>query len=201
MFPDFTTWCDTVLHPQDTHPWDFRTQSFYDEYRAKYAIAKMIKPDTIIEIGVRFGYGANSFLSAYSDDDFNRCLQYIGLDADEPSWGPYTGVPRKWAEARLRERFSTTITTHKFNTQKGDVAELELPRVDMVHIDADHSYEGALRDMETFWPFCKRVMVVDDYIEIADVKDAVETFCAAHKDVVQLPVTTFRGAMLLVRGQ
>lgn len=194
-FPDFETWCDTVLHPEDTSPWNFRTKEFYEEYRTKYAIAKLIQPKSILEIGVRFGYGAQSFLMGAPH------ASYMGLDADEPSWGEYQGIPREWATTRLCEQFPTScIATHRFNTQTDDAAKLDLPFVDMVHIDGDHSFNGALKDMTTFWPLCERVMVVDDYIEIEAVAHAVDDFCASHTDAVKLPITSFRGAALLVRG-
>lgn len=193
QFPDFHTWCADVLHPEDTSPWDFRTREFYEEYRTKYAIAKAIQPRSILEVGVRFGYGAQSFLMASE-------ANYIGLDADEPSWGPYQGVPRQWAEARLRERFpSRAIITYGFDTQCGDVVDrLGLGQVDMVHIDADHSFDGALQDMQTFWPLCRRVMVVDDYIEIAAVRSAVKAFCGEN-NLMAVHVDSLRGSVLMVR--
>jgi predicted O-methyltransferase YrrM len=195
-FPDFDKWCDEILHPQDTHPWNFRTREFYEEYRTKYAIAKMIQPRTILEVGVRFGYGAYSFLEGA--DTF---ATYCGLDADEPSWGPYPGIPREWAEAQLKKRFPRClINTRKFDTQSDETGRLGLSFADLIHIDGDHSYEGALHDMETFWPLCHNVMVVDDTNEIADVRNAVKTFCAQHADAIPLPVTSYRGSMLLVRA-
>ncbi len=195
-FPDFTTWCNKVLHPQDTHPWNFRTREFYEEYRTKYAIAKMMQPRSILEVGVRFGYGAYSLLAGA-----DTYASYCGLDMDEPSWGPYPGIPREWAEAQLKNAFpSALISTRKFNTQSDETGRLGLKFADLIHIDGDHSYAGALRDMETFWPLCHNVMVVDDTNEIADVRNAVKTFCAQHQDAIPLPVTSFRGAMLLVRA-
>ena len=191
-FYSFGEWCDKVLHPEDTSPWDFRTLDFYNEYKTKYAIAKLVQPHTILEIGVRFGYGAHSFLLGAPG------ASYVGLDFDEPSWGPYEGVPRLWAEKNLHAHFpKASIVTFKCNTQKGGIP-VNLPR-DLVHIDADHSYNGALHDMVTFWPLTGRAMVVDDYTEIAEVRGAVQTFVAYTKGVLLLPVSSLRSSAILVR--
>jgi hypothetical protein len=190
-FPPFEEWCDDVLNPLDTHPWNFRTEDFYNEYRAKYAIAKMVRPMSILEVGVRFGYSARSFLMAAPN------ASYIGLDIDEPSWGPYEGVPRLWADTRLRSLYPRNdIWTKKTNTQK----DPQRPNyADLVHIDGDHSFEGTMHDLTTFFPLCSRVMVVDDYLEIASVRAAVDTFCHQQADAIRMLVTSLRGSLLLVK--
>ena len=191
-FYSFGEWCDKVLHPQDTSPWDFRTLDFYNEYKTKYAIAKLVQPHTILEIGVRFGYGAHSFLLGAPE------ASYVGLDFDEPSWGPYEGVPRLWAEKNLHAHFpKASIVTFKCNTQKRGIP-VNLPR-DLVHVVADHSDNGALHDMVTFWPLTGRAMVVDDYTEIAEVRGAVQTFVAYTKGVLLLPVSSLRSSAILIR--
>ena len=195
MFPPFEEWCNTVLHPEDTYPWDFRTQEFYKEYKLKYAIAKLIQPRSILEVGVRFGYAAQSFLMAVPT------ARYVGLDKDEPSFGPWEGVPRTWAAAKLRKRYPlNVIETHHVDTQTADATWFCPNEFDMVHIDADHSYAGALHDMKTFWPFCRRAMVVDDVVEISDVARAVRDFLAETPSALTCGTTvSVRGAALIVR--
>ena len=194
MFPPFDEWCDTVLHPEDTYPWNFRTPEFYEEYRLKYALAKVIQPTTILEVGVRFGYSAQSFFFAAPR------ATYVGLDKDEPSWGPYKGVPRLWAEDALhRVHPHADFLTWETDTQ---IEKQEfVPRgFDLVHIDADHSYKGALHDMLTFWAFCRRVMVVDDVSEILPVEMAVEDFLRATPTALLCGnMTALRGAAIIVR--
>lgn len=190
-FPSFDVWCST-LHPEDTHPWKFCTKEFYEEYRTKYAIAMLVRPKSILEVGVRFGYSARAFLSA---GDSNI---YVGLDIDEPSWGPYSGVPREWAQEQLRVAFpAVNIVTYKTNTQTdADAFVFGGTKFELVHIDADHSYQGALNDMQRFWPFTERVMVVDDFVEV---QDAVKTFMAMQPGIM-LSVTSLRSSALIVRG-
>ncbi len=195
MFPVFEEWCATVLHPEDTYPWNFRTKEFYEEYRLKYEIAKSIRPKSILEIGVRFGYSAYSFLLAAPK------ATYVGLDKDEPSWGPYKGIPRVWAERALVTRFPChSIQTYYVDTQTGNFVKFHNTKFDMVHIDGDHSYEGAYRDMKQFWPVCKRTMVVDDVFEIPDVAAAVRDFLIETPSaVLRKQVGHMRGSAVIVR--
>ncbi len=191
MFPSFEKWCDDVLHPEDIHPWNFRTREFYEEYKTKYAIAKLIKPRSVTEVGVRFGYSAHSFLMAMPRNSI-----YVGLDIDEPSWGPYKGVPRMWAELRLRGAYDANIRTFCCNTQE------ELPyqsHADMIHIDADHTFLGALHDMTVFWSYCLKAMVVDDYTQIREVAEAVKAFMATNKDAMLLETSSLRGSAIIVK--
>ena len=188
-------WADLVLYPDDVYPWNFRTQAFYEEYRQKYAIAKLVRPKTILEIGVRFGYSAHSFLMAAPHAD------YTGIDFDEPSYGPYKGVPRKWATERLMSLYpNNKIRTFNANTQTDDVSRHLKDTFDMVHIDGDHSFAGALHDMKRFWPYCRRVMVVDDVIEIPEVARALQQFLAETLEALSVgAASSLRGSAIIVR--
>ena len=199
-FPSPDEWYATVLHPEDTHPWNFRQLLFYDEYKQKYAIAKLARPKAILEIGVRFGYSARSFLMAAPKAD------YTGIDFDEPSWGPFKGIPREWAYQRLSALYPNNyIRTYHSDTQKEPVREKflfgGLGKYDFVHIDGDHSFDGALHDMQEFWQVCTRVMVVDDVIEIPAVRDAVAAFMKATPDAMMIGTpASLRGSALIVRA-
>lgn len=50
-----------------------------EKYRMKYAICKVIEPKTILEIGVRYGYSAVTFLSVVPD------ATYLGINTDTDS--------------------------------------------------------------------------------------------------------------------
>jgi hypothetical protein len=70
-------------------------------------------------------------------------------------------------------------------------------KFDLVHIDGDHTYQGALNDMKLFWFACRNTMVVDDYKEV---KNSVAAFMANRQDEVQpFFVSSLRSSVLLVR--
>jgi hypothetical protein len=52
-------------------------------------------------------------------------------------------------------------------------------RFDLVHVDADHSFTGALCDIAFAWALRPRVMLVDDFLFLEDVRRAAEAF-AGH---------------------
>jgi hypothetical protein len=64
----------------------------------------------------------------------------------------------------------------RMNTQTEDLGARAPWKFDLVHVDADHSYHGAMRDMVAAWKLCTRVMLVDDYTPNAAVHDAVDAF-------------------------
>jgi len=56
-------------------------------------------------------------------------------------------------------------------------------RPQLVYVDADHTYEGCLGDIEAYYPLLTSggVMFGDDYTEIKGVNKAVQEFCARYK--------------------
>ena len=50
-------------------------------YRLKWAIARVLQPKRILEIGVRFGYSAAAFLDACPN------ATYFGIDVDSEDFG------------------------------------------------------------------------------------------------------------------
>ncbi len=73
---DFTEFAN----PHD--PFNYLFGEWRSYYRMKWAIAKVIQPKSILEIGVRYGYSAISFLSACPD------AQYVGIDNDTDTIQP-----------------------------------------------------------------------------------------------------------------
>jgi hypothetical protein len=57
-----------------------------DYYKLKYSIAQAIQPKSILEIGVRYGYSARSFLEACP------MAHYLGIDNDSDSFGGSKGA-------------------------------------------------------------------------------------------------------------
>ena len=86
-------------------------------------------------------------------------------------------------------------------THRNSQVMLEFPHADMVHVDADHTYFGAMADI------CKAfaavnpggVVVVDDYTFYKDVGKAVDDFVKANAAAIEKVdfVKSLRGDFLI----
>jgi predicted O-methyltransferase YrrM len=143
----------------------------------------------MLEIGVRLGY------SAYAFTCDNQMREYVGLDIQLPLDG---GMPFKtfnWVRSKVVPKApQTKFTFLECNTQEGIPS---LGQFDLIHVDGDHSYEGALRDMNNCWPLLNHsgLMIVDDYSFIAGVKWACDAW-AEMQDALLLIGPSKRGDAL-----
>lgn len=110
-------------------------EEWVNYYRLKWAIARVLNPSRILEIGVRYGYSAHAFLDAVPD----AC--YIGLDADLPTFGGQPGAI-DWAKKSLHN-FKVSILRE--NTQH--LTRLPDGVYDLVHIDGQQDGDGTFHDL------------------------------------------------------
>ncbi len=104
-------------------------------YRMKWAIARVLKPKSILEIGVRFGYSALAFLNACP------LAQYVGIDIDSPSFGGSPGA-LDWARKACSQYQAKFIL--------GDSTKMErFPGgpYDLIHVDGQQDGEGTMHDL------------------------------------------------------
>jgi hypothetical protein len=93
------------------------------------------------------------------------------------------------------------ITLLNKDTQKlSDLSFLELKAFDLVHVDADHSFEGAITDMKNFWNVLDLGghMLIDDSIFYGAVRSA----CIKFASLIEEPfyeVKTFRGTWVFLK--
>lgn len=194
-FPVYDEWVSTVLNPRDRKgggsPWCFETKEWHAAYAYKHAIARMLRPTSILELGVRYGYSAHAFLSAAN-------VHYIGVDINDPKFNAMGEPTVGWASAMLqRTIMAPELTFIIMDTQSEDIRE-GVPPADLVHVDADHTFEGATRDLERAWELTRQAMLVDDFIRIPAVHDATDAFAAAH-GIQILTATTNEGDALLLK--
>ena len=116
-------------------------------YRMKYAICKALEPKTILEIGVRYGYGAITFLSAVPD------AQYLGIDNDTDTFGGSKGAIQ-WAK-KITKNFDATFLIA--NTQ--EMVALPGEDYDLIHIDAQQDGDGTFHDLDLALPKAKWILV------------------------------------------
>ncbi|MHA2404344.1 MAG: O-methyltransferase [Candidatus Kariarchaeaceae archaeon] len=176
----------SVICPKDKRSLK-RYSKYKDYYRIKYDIAKRFNPKSILEIGVRAGYSAYSFLSACPD------ATYVGIDAENGAHGGKGGPWMWWAKEILSEYQTTFIEA---DTQ--ELTEID-GEYDFIHIDGDHSTKGLLHDLKICWPVMKGVIVVDDYDYLPRVKKGCDAW--AEKDDVEMEyVESLRGEIIFRRS-
>lgn len=107
-----------------------------DYYRLKWAIAKVLQPASILEIGVRYGYSARAFLDAAPES------QYLGLDADLPEFGGHIGA-LSWAKKSLTD-FDVKVV--KKNSQT--LVKFPGGHYDLIHVDGQQDGDGTFHDLD-----------------------------------------------------
>jgi predicted O-methyltransferase YrrM len=118
--------------------------SFFSKWKPYYEnkfkiISELDGIEKIAEIGVRAGYSAKSFLKAHPS------AKYVGFDYyGHDGWG--FGITNEILIKSAKSLLSSyDFEIRKVNTQ--EINKLDLKDVDFFHVDADHSYEGALHDL------------------------------------------------------
>lgn len=178
------------LHPRDL-PAPDRWRPCYE---TKHALGWLLQPQSLLEIGVRAGYSAFSFLTAAPQ------ARYLGIDNNSDTHGGFTG---SLAHARrLLEPFAATVqelsSTAWAQSWGGDP-----PHFDVVHIDGDHSAAGCVADLRWVEHCRPRVIVVDDFLGIEGVRSACAQFVADSREGWLSPIVIddgHNGVALLVRG-
>lgn len=194
-FPEYKEWVTQVLNPRDRAggggPWNFETEEWYAAYAYKHLVAQALRPTSILEIGIRYGYSAHAFLTAAN-------VPYTGVDIDDPVINSMGEQTCAWAFGMLwRTIASPRLELVKLNTQTEDIRGRVKP-ADFVHVDGDHTFEGATQDIERGWELTKMAMLVDDYTRIPEVRDAVEMF-AAPRGIHVLVSALHKGDALLLK--
>jgi FkbM family methyltransferase len=163
--------------------WDYVWCKNYYEWN--YAIAKVLKPKTFLEIGVRFGF---SFLPTMIGSDN---LEYaLGWDLE-------TYGNNEIANDNIKEYYKGVCN---WEIQHIDSQQInELPQFfDLINIDGCHDYECKVHDLKLTMNKCKWV-TVDDYDYHSEVRRAVDDFIKefSHniEEVIYIP--TFRGTKLI----
>ena len=170
--------------PHLSNPWSGEQFDKTDYFSAKNGYpfyvraAEIIRPQRILEIGSHFGFGLISFAAGFSD-----CEEIVSIDNES-----YVPQSRKfclenfeaaWLRmAELDDRISVenrpSISMYAHYAELMRRNRCAMPGFDLIHIDGDHSYEGAIADMLFGWSLKPRVMLVDDYYYIDSTRVAVE---------------------------
>jgi hypothetical protein len=150
------------------HDWFQLNRQVEGHYYNKATVCADFRPKRVIEIGTRCGYSLVAFALAAPD------ARYLCLDgaADEDSLDclqHWQSVVERWA-----------IDAQLIVVNTADVRSL--PRADFAHVDGDHTYAGALRDLRLVGQ-CPAILADDT--DNGQVRQAVEEFVAERKRSVQ----------------
>lgn len=107
-----------------------------DYYRLKAAIAQVLQPGTILEIGVRYGYSAHAFLHGAPQ------ARYLGIDNNSESFG---------GELNALDYARSILPAAQVTIIEGDTQQMpSLPgeEYDLIHVDGQQDGEGTYRDVE-----------------------------------------------------
>ncbi|BDA75728.1 hypothetical protein CAL7716_098940 [Calothrix sp. PCC 7716] len=111
-------------------------EDWIDYYKLKWAIANVLNPSSILEIGVRFGYSAVAFLEA------SPSAKYVGIDLDTNSYGGVKGAI-DWAR-QITQQYSTEFIvadTQSMEFFPGDV-------YDLIHVDGQQDGDSSFHDLK-----------------------------------------------------
>lgn len=174
-----------------------------DYYELYYDISKFYQPETIFEIGVRYGYSLYSLIKG--SDKVNYVL---GYDIDEEIYNNKEWISKKLnldsnnissvsiAKSRL-EKFCEGVDVNIEKENSQEITELD-DYMDLIHIDGDHTYEGKVHDLEITKQKGK-VIVIDDYSHIREVKMATDNFIKSNKSIIKnhYLLSSFRGTYII----
>jgi predicted O-methyltransferase YrrM len=122
---------------------------------------------TVLEIGSLFGLSAAWFAKRV---EHVTCIDRWLEDAPEMSNNNQVdtlrqlGVPRDFYQVFL-DNMAREGVEHKVTLIRGRSNEVadQAPSVDLVYIDADHSYAGCLSDIRLYVPKARKIICGDDY--------------------------------------
>lgn len=132
-------------------------------YEWYYAIGKHYKPESILEIGVRFGYSLASLIKGAGG-----AVYALGWDIESYE-SESNQHARKIIQTELNE---SRVEIIRVDSQREDQAH----DFDLIHIDGDHSYYGKVHDLMLAWMSGAKVIVVDDYDFLRSVREATDHF-------------------------
>jgi hypothetical protein len=143
-----------------------------EQYRIGYAcfkreVARVLKPQSILEIGVGMGISGLAFLNGYP------LASYLGIDNDSDPSFPIK--PSQYVIGKMNEQGYKSLITIA-DTQKLDV----LPISDLVHVDGDHRKAAVRNDVALAWKSGAKWILCDD---ARDSEVVAGTFEALYEDL------------------
>ncbi len=154
-----------------------------NEITSLVKLIQSVNPESMLEIGPHEGATSKIIL-----DNVPSIQSYTGLQIAEK------GAMNKWQTDEVPDepgkyalsdpRFQLLLRPHG----SFDVTAQDLPQVDVVFIDGDHSLFGVMHDTVLAKQLAKKLIIWHDYNDIVEVKPVIE-FLRKHMDILQIPTT------------
>ncbi len=175
-----------TANPED--PLRYLFDDWVEHYKLKQAIASVLRPASILEIGVRFGYSAMAFL----DGSPTSC--YVGIDADANTFGGYKGA-LDWA-TQATTRLGLRVEFVKADTQQ--MARLPGGHYDLIHIDRRQDGDGTFHNLKLALAHAKYILV-DGYFWSSSNLQAATSFLEKFRDLIEYAVVIpgYAGELLI----
>lgn len=155
-------------------------------YRLKYAIAKVLQPKSILEIGVRVGYSARAFLEA------SPAARLVGIDLNGETFGG-TKSALAWAREMTAgyEVEFIEADSQRMATFPGGV-------YDLIHVDGQQDGLGTFHDLRKAAGQARWILL-DGYFWTRENFLNANDFVLKYKDVLKYVVTIpgYAGELLL----
>jgi cephalosporin hydroxylase len=141
------------------------------EYDVYEEMVRKYKPESVLEVGVLFGFSAIAMLWGGKD-----CIEkYTGFDIE---------LFTKGSNEMAGKNIDLLYKRISIKCPRENIQFLREPHTfpsgnfDLVHIDGDHSFKGCYSDMQKFYPLASKYVVIHDYFYngCPDVRRAVEKF-------------------------
>lgn len=181
---------DVDAHPDDLQGWNSYANVFRD-------VIEQVRPRRIIEVGVWKGTASIHMA---------KIARELGLRCEIVCVDTWLGSPEhvladrdgaRYKSLRLHHGYPQLFYTFLANVIRNEVADYVVPlaltsesaavvlkrldlRADVIHVDAAHQYEPALRDFKAYWRLLSErgVLIGDDYLAIPSVTRAADDFAA-----------------------
>jgi SAM-dependent methyltransferase len=141
-------------------------------YRLKWAIARVLQPRRILEIGVRFGYSAAAFLNACPG------ATYLGIDNDSDTYGGYKGAIQ-WAR-----QITSGADADYLIADSQQLTEFPGGAYDLIHIDGQQDGGGSIQDLRKALGRAKYILV-DGFFWTRDNFLHVSEFLYRYRDLLE----------------
>ena len=173
---------ESIIKQSQISTYDFRNSAnprdplvyLFDDwvnyYKVKWAITNVLKPASILEIGIRFGYSAAAFLSGHPT------ARYVGIDFVTDTYGSEGAI--NWARNITRPFFTEFIIadTQVMNCLPGGI-------YDFIHIGRQQDGDGCLHNLDLAIKQAYYVLV-DGYLWTQHNFMAVSSFLLQHADII-----------------